>query len=87
MKVYDSAMSSIWVKWPLSTFDYTEITINDVLGEAARALSTAPCEARGEIHSDKMYVVDTKRGVYVLCHRCCKALGLPLPPSGKFKGK
>jgi hypothetical protein len=62
----------------MSTFDYTEITINDVLGEAKRALDEPPCEARGEIHGGKAYIVDTKKGPYVLCRRCCKILGLPV---------
>lgn len=78
-------MPSIWVKWRLSPFDHVEITINDVVGEVTRGAGI--CEARAEMHSDKMYLVVTKRGPYVLCHRCCKVLGLPLPPSRKFGAK
>jgi hypothetical protein len=69
-------MPSVWVKWQISTFDYTEITINDVLGEVSRAVDEPPCEARGESHSGKTYILTTKRGTYVLCRRCCKILGL-----------
>ena len=44
---------SVWVKWRLSPFDYSEITINDVLGEVSRALDEPPCEARGDLHGEK----------------------------------
>jgi hypothetical protein len=70
-------MPSVWVKWRLSPFDYSEITINDVLGEVSGARD-ARCEARGEVHNGKTYIVKTKRGVNVLCRSCCKILGLPV---------
>jgi hypothetical protein len=71
-------MASVWVRWRMSTAEYREITINDVLGEVTRALDEHPCEARGERHSAKIYLVATKiGGPYVLCRRCCKELGLP----------
>jgi hypothetical protein len=71
-------MPSVWVKWRHSSFDYTEITINDVLGEVSNAKGGPPCEARGEVHKGKTYIVATKYGVHVLCRLCCKTLGLPL---------
>jgi len=46
-------MPSVWVKWRLSPFDYSEITISDVLGEVSRALDEPPCEARGDLHGEK----------------------------------
>jgi hypothetical protein len=70
-------MASVWVRWRISTGDYSEITINDVIGEAARALNQGPCEARGDRHNERMYLVTTNRGPYILCRRCCKLLGLP----------
>jgi hypothetical protein len=73
-------MPSVWVKWPHSHFYYSEITINDVLGEVGRAPSTIPCEALDDPHSEKKYAVKTKLGAYVLCRQCCKVLGLRLPP-------
>lgn len=80
-------MPSAWVKWVISTFDYTEITINDAVGEVVRAVGKPSCEGRGDLHSDRAYIVDTRKGPFVLCHRCCKTLGLPLPPVRKFRGK
>jgi hypothetical protein len=71
-------MPSLWVKWRLSSFDFAEITINDVLGEASRSVDEKPCEARSELHGGKTYIVDTKKGLYVLCRRCCKVIGLPV---------
>ena len=71
-------MASVWVKWRLSTFEYAELSINDVLGEVSRASNDPGCEARGESHTEKTYIVTTKEGVYVLCSRCCKTLGLLL---------
>jgi len=71
-------MPSVWVKWRVSTFDYTEITINDVLGEVSRAVDDPQCEARGDLHGGKKYIVETKKGPYVLCRHCCKILGLPV---------
>ena len=69
-------MPSVRVKWRLSPFEPTEITINDVLGDVKRLKGDAPCEAQAELHADRKYVVETKGGVYVLCRRCCGALGL-----------
>jgi len=71
-------MPSVWVKWKFSPFDHSEITINDVLGEARLASSQLACEARGDTHAGKIYLVETKRGVFALCGRCCTTLGLPL---------
>jgi hypothetical protein len=71
-------MPSVWVKWKLSSFDHSEITINDVLGEALLASGQPDCEALGDTHAGKMYLVETKGGVFVLCRRCCRTLGLPL---------
>jgi hypothetical protein len=51
----------------MSKFDETEITINDVLGAVRRAVNDPQCEARGELHSGKKYIVETKNGPYVLC--------------------
>jgi hypothetical protein len=62
----------------MSTFEPVEITINDVLGEVNLAMDDPPCEVRGELHTGKKYVVETKKGPYVLCRRCCKVLGLPV---------
>ena len=70
-------MPSVWVKWQMSA-EYSELTINDVLGEVLRATDNLPCEARGELHSGKMYIVKTARGAYVLCQRCCMTLALLL---------
>jgi hypothetical protein len=72
-------MQSVWVKWNISSLEYWELTINDVLGELSEALGTYSCEARDEEHGAKMYVARTNKGPYVLCRRCCKKLGLPLP--------
>lgn len=80
-------MPSVWVKWAISSFDYTEITINDVVGEVARASGMASCEGRGDLHGDGTYIVHTRKGPFVLCRRCCKTLGLRLPPVRKFGGK
>ena len=71
-------MPRVWVKWRISTFDFTEITVNDVLGEVSRAKDDPPCEARGELHAGKKYIVETKKGPFVLCRRCCKVIGLPV---------
>jgi len=71
-------MQSVWVKWQMSTFEPIEITINDVLGEVSRAKGDPPCEARGALHTEEKYIVETKKGLYVLCRRCCKILGLPI---------
>jgi hypothetical protein len=70
-------MPSLHVRWRISDGEYSEITINDVLGEVDPSPGQAPCEALGEKHSEKMFIVKTKLGVYVLCRRCCKQLGLP----------
>ena len=77
-------MPSVWVKWRLSTFEYSEITINDVLGEASRSLDERPCEGRGEHHRGKTYIVNAKGGPYVLCRACCNTIGLPLPTNFRF---
>jgi hypothetical protein len=77
-------MPSLWVKWRISPFDYTEITVNDVLGEVSHALHEPQCEARGENHGVQTFVVITKRGTYVLCRQCCKMLGLPMPAKSKY---
>jgi hypothetical protein len=39
-------MPTVWVKWRLSPFEYSEITINDVLREVRYAVEEPPCEAR-----------------------------------------
>jgi hypothetical protein len=52
-------MQSVWVKWSISSLDYWELTINDVLGEISKALGKYSCEARDEVHGGGMYVART----------------------------
>jgi hypothetical protein len=70
-------MASVWVRWRNSSGEHTEITINDVLGETSLALGEYKCEAFGERHNPKTYIVKTNKGPFVLCRRCCKQIGLP----------
>jgi hypothetical protein len=57
-------MQSVRVKWNISTLEYWELTINDVLGEVGRAVGKPPCEARGELHSvAPVYIWPTSREV------------------------
>ncbi len=71
-------MTSVLVKWPLSTGEHFELTINDVYDDALSATDGSPCESLADSHSVEMYIVKTNRGVFVLCRRCCKKLGLPI---------
>lgn len=77
---YNRAMPSLWVKGRISKFGYSEITINDVLGEVGRAIGRHPCESSANRHSEDTFVLKTKKGMYVVCRLCCRTLGLPLPP-------
>jgi len=80
-------MQSVWVKWKISALEYSELTIDDILGEVGRAVDKPPCESRGDPHSLDTYIANTKRGPYVLCRQCCKRLGLALPPRRRYQTK
>src|SRR5258708_10585901 len=79
LEPWNSPVPSVWIRWRLSPFEYSEITINNVFDEVNRALDEPPVEALGELHTGKTYIVNTNGGAYVLCRRRCKKLGLPIP--------
>jgi hypothetical protein len=71
-------MPSVWVKWRLSPFEYSEISINDALREVSPAVEGPSVRSATEVQNGKTNIVETKGAVYVLCRRCCKTLGLPV---------